>query len=73
MIVVKLRDVMRDYELRTGEKLTYPELARRTGLGRATIEALGSRPTYNTTLGTIDKLCSALECSINDLLEFRPE
>ena len=64
---------MRAYEERTGERLTYEELARRTGLSRATVETLGSRPSYNTTLATIDKLCGVLGCGLNDLLNYEPD
>lgn len=69
MIVVKLRDAMRAYDRRTGEHLTYAELATRTGLSRATVEAIGSRPSYNTTLETIDRLCTALDCELSELIE----
>lgn len=58
--------------LRTGERLTYERLAARAGLSRATIEALASRSGYNTTLGTIEKLCRALDCTPGDLLELLP-
>lgn len=73
MIVVRLREQMRAYEKRAGERLTYAELARKTGLARATVEALGSRTTYNATLATVDKLCAVLGCSVSDLLEHRAE
>ena len=70
MIVIKLRDAIAAFERKTGSTLSYAELAERTGLARATIEALGSRPNYNTTLSTIDKLCRTLGCKLSDLLEF---
>ncbi len=70
MIVIKLREAIAAFEKRTGTTLSYAELAERTGLARATIEALGSRPNYNTTLTTIDKLCQALGCGLSDLLEY---
>ncbi len=70
MIVIKLREVIAEFEKQTGTTLSYAELAERTGLARATIEALGSRPNYNTTLATIDKLCKTLGCGLSDLLEY---
>ena len=70
MIVIKLRDAIAAFERKTGSTLSYAELAERTGLARATIEALGSRPSYNTTLKTIDKLCQTLGCRLSDLLEY---
>ena len=68
VIVVKLREMIRAYEQRTGEKLSYAQLAERSGVARATIESLASRSAYNATLATIDKLCGALECSLTDLV-----
>lgn len=73
VIVVKIREAMERYRYRTGERLTYEKLAERTGLSRTTIEAIASRPGYNTTLATVEKLCEALECSPGDLLEILPE
>ena len=72
LIVIKLREAIAAYEERTGETLTYAELAAQTGLARATVESLGSRTTYSTTLKTIDKLCETLGCDLHDLLEYRP-
>lgn len=72
VIVVRLREQMRAYENRTGERLTYGELARRCGLSKATVETLGSRTNYNTTLSTVDKLCATLGCGLSDLLDYQP-
>lgn len=73
MIEVKLREAILAYERRTGKRITYGELAKRTALSQATVEAIGSRPTYNATLGTIDKLCSALDCELTDLVQYYPD
>ena len=70
VIVIKLREAIAVFEKRTGTTLSYADLAERTGLARATIEALGSRANYNTTLTTIDKLCQTLGCGLSDLLEY---
>ena len=69
MIKVRLRQAMNLYSQRTGTKLTYVDLAVKTGISRATIEALGSRNDYNTTLATVDALCNALNCEIGEILE----
>lgn len=70
MIVVRLRETIRAFEQRTGEKLSYAELATRSGVARATIESLASRTGYNATLATIDKLCGALGCTLTDLVVY---
>ena len=69
MLRVKLREAMEDYRRRTGERMTYGLLAKRTGLSSATLESLGTRYTYNTRLSTIEKLCAALGCRPGELLE----
>lgn len=69
MLRVKLRKAMEEHRRRTGERMTYELLAKRTGLSRATLESLATRPTYNTRLSTIEKLCIALDCDPGDLLE----
>lgn len=63
---------MEKYRRRTGQRLTYEELSRLTGLSKGTLEALGSRANYNTTLSTVDILCSKLGCDLADLLEYTP-
>ncbi len=73
MIVIRLREQMRAYMERTGERLTYADLADRSGLSKATVETLGSRTSYNTTLATVDKLCAALGCGLEELLDYQPD
>lgn len=61
---------MAAYSERHGAKLTYQRLAEMTGISKATLEAIGSRPDYNTTLSVVDSLCLHLECSVAELLVF---
>ena len=71
MIKIKLKMVMLEYSERVGKKLTYGALAEATGVSKAAIESMGSRGQYNASLDVIDKLCSFLGCSVQDLLEYR--
>lgn len=70
---IKLREAMDEHRHRTGERMTYELLAERTGLSRATLESLASRPSYNTRLSTIEKICKVLGCQPGDLLELTPD
>ena len=70
MLRLKLKDAMALYSRRNGQRVTYEWLAVRTGLSKATIESLASRTCYDTRLSTVDKLCTALECTPDSLLEF---
>jgi len=73
VIEVKLREAMAAYGQKHGKKLTYQQLADMSGIAKATLEAIGSRPNYNTTLAVIDTLCKHLDCSIDDLLIYHKD
>ena len=69
MIRVRLREAMRAHRERTGRRMTYDSLSEETGISVATLQSLGSRPGYNATLGTVERICRALGCTPGDLLE----
>jgi DNA-binding Xre family transcriptional regulator len=69
MLRVKLREAMEAHKARTGIRLTYRTLAEASGLAVSTLQSLAARPSYNTRLSTIERLCVALECQPGDLLE----
>ncbi|MGM0434309.1 MAG: helix-turn-helix domain-containing protein [Pseudomonadota bacterium] len=72
MIRYRLKELIEDYEARTGQKLSYTKLARETGLNRPTISKLITQRGYNTTTTVLDRLCDFFECSIEDLIEHVP-
>jgi putative transcriptional regulator len=63
---------MDEFRCRTGTRLTYAKLAEMTGLSQATVDAIASRPSYNPTLATIEKLCRSLDCTPGQLLDMGP-
>ena len=69
MLVVKLKDAMEAYRRRTGERMTYAELAERTGISHATLRTTGSVLAYHPTLANIERICKALDVTPGDLLE----
>ena len=73
MVAIKLREAMQAYKRRTGERMTYQILAERTGIAQATLEVIGSKLGYNTTVATLEKICRALDVSFGDLLEIIPD
>jgi len=66
-IRIRLRECLDLHERRTGHRLSYRELARRAGVSEDTVESIASRPTYNPTIRTIEKLCNALGVSPADM------
>ena len=73
MIRVKLREAIEAYRRRTGIRLTYTRISKLTGISVDTLQSLATRPSYNTRLSTIEKLCRALRCQPGDLLQFASE
>ncbi len=73
MIIFKLRAAMEKYRQRVHKKITYAELARRTGIAKGTLHQMGRRLDYHPILANVDKLCKALEVDLADLLELIPD
>ena len=69
MLHIRLREMMEAHRERTGVRLTYRTLAEASGLSVSTLQSLAVRPTYNTRLSTVERLCVALGCTPGDLLE----
>lgn len=69
MIRYRLRELMADYQFRTGKRLTFDELAKETGLHRTTLSKIVNHRNYNTTTDNIDRLCTFFKCQISDLME----
>ncbi len=64
---------METYRLRGHERLTYAGLAELSGVGEGTLSSIGSRVGYNVTVGTIEKLCRALDVPLHEMLEIIPD
>jgi DNA-binding Xre family transcriptional regulator len=72
MLVVRLREAMKDYRLRTGRHMTFAELARRLGVSESGLRVIGKRG-HKTTLYTLEKIAKVLEMPAKDLLEEVPD
>jgi DNA-binding Xre family transcriptional regulator len=69
MIVIKLREAMEAYRRRTGQRVTYEDLAERTGIAHSTLRSIGSRLGYHPTFANVEKLCRALDVPFHDMVE----
>ena len=70
-IHVRLRECIELHEQRTGQRMTYAELAKKTGLTLGTVQAIAVRKEYNATLMTVQRLCTALGATLDEMLEWR--
>lgn len=72
-IVVKLREAVVRFRVRTGRRMTYAILGERIGLTEGTLRKIASDSDYSTTLETIAKICEALDTTPQELLELADE
>jgi len=70
-IRLRLRECMDSFEARTGERVTYAQVAEAAGLSEATIQSIATRPDYNATIRVLERLCIVLRCSPFELIEWR--
>ena len=70
MIQINIEDMMWRRRIRSISRL-----ARRAGLSRQTVDALYNRPqrVKGIRFETLDGLCRALDCGIEDLIRYVPE
>lgn len=73
MRVIRLKEAMLAYQRHTDTKVTYELLSDLCGVPAQTLASIGSRPNYNTTLATMDKICDALNISLDELVEIIPD
>jgi putative transcriptional regulator len=57
-------------EFLDGKQLSQSDLQRLTGLAYSTINEMCNNRTRRIDFDTIDVLCSALDCSVGDIIEY---
>lgn len=73
MRVIRLKEAMLAYQRHTNMKVTYELLSDWSGVSAQTLASIGSRPNSNATLATMDKICDALNISLDELVESIPD
>ncbi|MBI4675668.1 MAG: helix-turn-helix domain-containing protein [Chloroflexi bacterium] len=73
MIRSKLKLLIAQHEIKTGERLTYEVLEARVGLSKNALSRLATGKTDRIEFATLDKLCRYFECTLGDLLEYVPD
>ena len=70
MIKITLQDAMWQRRIRS-----ISELARCAGVSRQTVDALYNRPerVKGIQFETLERLCQALDCGIDDIIQYMPE
>lgn len=69
MIRVLLKQQLDKKAFAERRRITINEVAKTTGISRATLSRIANIPGYNTNTDTIDALCKYFGCEVKDLVE----
>lgn len=71
MIIYKIKYMIQKKSAIDGNKITYADIQKETGVSKVTLSKLANN-NFNPTGGTIEKLCKYFDCTPNDLMELIP-
>lgn len=60
-------------EIAGRKRIKMSEISRMTGIGYSTVQRLYNNEVGRIEFDVLNKLCNFLECTPNDLLEFKPD
>ena len=72
MIRVLLVKLLDDKKFAENRKIKIDEVAKKSGVGRATLTRIANDPNYSVGLNVIDKLCEYFDCDVTDILQRVP-
>ena len=73
MIRFRLSELLLDRSFHSGRRMELGEVAKATGIHRATLSKLANQRGYNTTTNNLDRLCAHLQCTLSELAEYVPD
>ena len=73
MIKSKLKLLIAQQEIATGQKITYESLSTEVGLSKTTLNRLAEGKTDRVDFLTLDKLCRYFQCDVGDLLVYEAD
>jgi putative transcriptional regulator len=69
MIRFRLKDVIARKEYEWNRRIPYAEVAKATGIHRATLSKIANTRGYNTTTDNVAAICRYLGCELHELME----
>jgi DNA-binding Xre family transcriptional regulator len=73
VIRFRLKELIADLEFRERRVVSIQEIARSTGIHRATLSKIANERGYNTGTENVDRLCQFFKCRVDQLLEVIPD
>jgi DNA-binding Xre family transcriptional regulator len=73
VIRFKVKELLAEKEFQEARVITLAEVAKETGIHRATLSKIANERGYNTGTDNVDRLCAYFDCGVQELLQRVPE
>lgn len=73
MIRYRVKELIADKEFHAGRRITVDEIAKSTGIHRATLSKILNQPGYNTSTDVLEKLCIFFGVGLGAVAEYVPD
>lgn len=73
MIRFRFKERLAEKEFQERRVITINEVARESGIHRATLSKIANEPGYNTGTDNLDRLCRYFDCNIGEIVEYIPD
>lgn len=73
MIRFRFKELMAEREFREGRVITLAEVAKETGIHRATLSKIANERGYSTGTDNVDRLCAYFKCGVAEVIEHIPD
>ena len=73
VIRFRVKELLAEKEFQESRVITLAEVAKETGIHRATLSKIANERGYNTGTENADRLCAYFGCEVQDLMQRIPE
>lgn len=73
MVRFRIKELLAEKEFQEARVITLAEVARETGIHRATLSKITNERGYNTGTDNVDRLCAFFDCEVQDVLQRVPD
>lgn len=72
MIRFRLKELIAEKEFKENRVVTISEIAKETGIHRATLSKISNERGYNTGTENVARLCRFFKCDVVDVMQYIP-
>ncbi|MBU0994854.1 MAG: helix-turn-helix transcriptional regulator [Proteobacteria bacterium] len=73
MVKYNLKALIADKEFQIGNKITYDDIQKITGISKTTLSLIANKKGYKTNTDVVEKLCQYFNCTCDELMTMIPD